>query len=40
MKNQVPAEVWNPKEFGYYNFFSSDYTSYINGINIAIDRVN
>jgi 3-oxoacyl-[acyl-carrier protein] reductase len=39
MKNQVPAKrIGNPKEFGYLaTFLSSDYASYINGINIAID---
>jgi 3-oxoacyl-[acyl-carrier protein] reductase len=39
MKNQVPAKrIGNPKEFGYLaTFLSSDYASYINGVNIAID---
>ena len=39
MKNQVPAKrIGDPKEFGYLvTFLSSDYASYINGINIAID---
>ena len=39
MKNQVPAKrIGNPKEFGYLaTFLSSDYASYINGINLAID---
>ena len=39
MKNQVPAKrIGDPKEFGYLvTFLSSDYASYINGVNIAID---